>query len=341
LRFIIGVGVVLLLANLTLVGWMSGYFKTKEKIAVVSWNQDPYWNLVFQGANDAAQELGVDLTVVRSLPDEKAQSQNIRQLLDSGFQGIAVSPNNPAAQDQLLKEVADKAVLVTFDSDAPVEKRIGFVGTDNYAAGRTCGDEVRNAIPDGGEVIISVGGLEMTNGRERRAGLIDNLLDRHPKPGAQPDPVDAELKGSSYTIAATVLDHGDTAKATALLTDAIKAHPNVKCIVGLFSYSAAAAVKAIDAAGKTGQIKVIGFDESDETQAGVEAGTIYSSILQDQYRCGRETVLMLVNALRGNDHNAPDGPRIVPTRILVMNKQNIPQLREEKLVHQIRSTTSP
>ena len=54
-----------------------------------------------------------------------------------------------------------------------------------------------------------------------------------------------------------------------MVVDAIKAHPDVKCIVGLFSYSGHAIVKAIDTAGKKGQIKVIGFDESADEQADV------------------------------------------------------------------------
>jgi ribose transport system substrate-binding protein len=331
---IIAIGAVLVAANLGFVGWMGGYFKPKEKIALVTWNQDPYWDLVVKGATDTAKDMNVDLTVVQSTPDEKTQSQHVRDLLASGMQGIAVSPNNPVTQNDLLNEVADKAVLVTFDSDAPVAKRRGFVGTDNYLAGQYCGEEVRDAIPDGGEVIISVGSIDMSNGRERRQGVIDNLMDRHVKAGATTDSITAELKGVKYFIVATVLDQGDSAKATASITDAIKAHPDVKCIVGLFSYSAPAIVKAIDARGKKGQIKVIGFDELDETQAGVAAGTIYSSILQDQYRCGHEAVLMLVDALRGVNQTGPAGPQIVPMRMLVMRASNISELRDDKLIHQ-------
>lgn len=334
LHYIVGIGVILALANLVFFGWMAGYFKAREKIALVTWNQDPYWDLVVQGATDAAKEMNVDLTVIRSTPDEKSQSQHVQDLLASGVQGIGISPNNPEAQQALLSEAADKAVLVTFDSDAPAVKRRGFVGTDNYAAGQQCGEEVRSAIPDGGAVIISVGSVDMTNGRERRLGLIDNLLERHAKSNPALDPVDATLQGPKYSVVATVLDQGDPAKAQSRVADAIKAHPDVKCIVGLFSYSAPAIVKAIEASGKKGQIKVIGFDELDETQADVAAGSIYSSILQDQYRCGRETVLTMVEALRGINQLGPGGPRIVPTRIMVMRADNIPNLRADKLIHQ-------
>src|SRR5581483_764087 len=97
-------------------------------------------------------------------PDEQVQSQHVRDLLASGVKCIAISPNNPTSQAALLQEVADKSVLITFDSDAPMAKRRGFIGTDNYQAGQVCGDEVRGALPDGGEVLISVGSVAMNNG---------------------------------------------------------------------------------------------------------------------------------------------------------------------------------
>src|SRR5580704_13317245 len=159
------VGIVSVGATLAIAGWVTGYLKPKEKIAMITWNQDPYWDMVIRGAEDSAKGWNVDLTVVRCKPDEKEQTQHIRDLLDSGIQAIAISPNNSATQLPILKEAADKTVLVMFDSDADVPNRKGFIGTDNYIAGWQCAEQVRKAIPDGGEVIISVGSIDMFNGQ--------------------------------------------------------------------------------------------------------------------------------------------------------------------------------
>lgn len=328
------VGILLIGATIAVAGWMGGYFKPKGKVALVTWNEDPYWDLVIQGAQDAATRWNLDLTVVRSKPDEKEQTQHVRDLLAGGYNSIAISPNNPTAQSAVLSEAAENSVLITFDSDAPISKRYGFVGTDNYQAGQVCADEVRSALPDGGEIIVSVGSIAMNNGRDRRQGLIDNLLDRRRSTEPAVDAPEGELKGGKYSIVATVLDEGDPAKATALVADAIKAHPNVKCIAGLFSYSAPAIVKAIDQAGKKGQIKVIGFDESDDTQAGVENGAIYSSVLQDQYRCGYETLYLMYDALRGDPQERSSGVRVIHLRTWVLKADNLEELRADKMVHQ-------
>ena len=68
-------------------------------------------------------------------------------------------------------------------------KMRGFVGTNDYAAGQVAAEEVRSAIPDGGKVIISVGSVDMLNGRDRRQGLIDDLLDRPLRHDHQFDPI--------------------------------------------------------------------------------------------------------------------------------------------------------
>lgn len=322
------------IALLIAMAWSEGYFKRREKIALVTWNEDPFWDLVIMGAKDAADEFGVDLTVIRSRPDEASQSQHLRDLLKKGVDAIAVSPNNPRAQATLLDEAASKTVLITFDSDAPNTKRRGFVGTDDYAAGQLTAEEVRGAIPDGGAVIVSVGSIEMVNGRDRRQGLIDGLLDRQFNRGQATDRTDAALKGPKYSIATTVLDSGDPGKATTLIAEALKANPEAKCVVGLFSYSAPAAVKAIEQSGKLGKVKVVGFDEVEETQAGVLSGTIYSSILQDQYRCGYEAVRVLAEIVRGTEQESLGnrGPRMTQLPLNVMYASNVEELRKQKKV---------
>jgi ribose transport system substrate-binding protein len=312
------------------------------KLALVTWNNDAFWDPVIRGAEDAAQEWDVSLTTVRSTPEVETQSKHVRDLLARGVDGIAISPNNPQAQAALLDEAAEKTVLITFDSDAPSSRRRLFVGTDDYAAGGWAADEVREALPDGGAVIISVGSVETVNGRDRRQGLIDALLDRPFDRTRAPDPVDAPLKGAKYSIAATVLDGADVAKGKQLVADALKAHPDAKCIVGLWSYSADVALGGIESSGrKSGEVKVIAFDESPETQAGIEAGTVQASILQDQYRIGYESIRSLASTVRGLEQGGPSGPRVINTAVHVLRRDNLDDYRAQNRIRRIASTTQP
>ena len=189
-------------------------------------------------------------------------------------------------------------------------------------------------------MIISVGSLAMVNAKDRRQGLIDALLDRPFDRAANSDPADATVKGDQYTVVATVLDGGDPAKATTLIADSLKAHPNAKCVAGLFSYSGPAAAKAVADAGKGASVKVVCFDATDATQDAIAAGQIYSSVLQDQYRCGFETVRLLVEGARGGDLTARAGYlTLLPVR--VVDKESLKDYQASGFIARTTSEGAP
>jgi ribose transport system substrate-binding protein len=322
--------VLLLIVGGAAILYLNGAFRSRPKIAVVTSTEDSYWDLVQLGSTDAARDFGDDLTFVRSKPDAASQTKIVHDLLAGGLDGIGISPISPNEQTDLLNEAASKSHLVTFDSDAPNANRIAFIGSNNYEAGWQCAQEVRAAVPDGGQVILCVGTVDKLNGRDRRRAVIDNLLDRRYDSDAKDEPVDGEKKGDKYTVAATLIDNGDVDKAVSLAVEAIKSHPDLKCFVGLFGYNTPALLKALDQTGTTGKIKIIGFDEADELQAGIQNGTVFASILQDQYLCGYDTVRALNEAITGVNKSGPGGAQLRVWMCRVLTKDNIDQLRKEK-----------
>jgi len=313
------------------------------KLALVTWTQDPFWEPLLRGAQDYADKSNIELTIIKSKPSVDEQTQHIRDLLNSGIDGIAISPNDANAQREILDEATGKIPVVTFDTDAPDSKRKRFVSIDNYAAGRICGSEMSEAMPSGGPVLISVGSVAMQHGRERRQGVIDELLERGFDRNRPADPMDVVLKGPKFSVVVTATDGGDPKKAVESIAAALKAHPEVKGILGLFSYSAPAALEAIKQVGRTDPIKVVGFDASDETQAALEAGTIHSSILQDSYRCGYETIEVLANEARGVARGPAETSPILTVGIDVLTDKNLALLRSSGAVDQPSdsSTTRP
>ena len=64
-------------------------------------------------------------------------------------------------------------------------------------------------------------------------------------------------------------------------------------------------LKALEQAGKLGQVKVVGFDNHPETLAGIEDGHVAATIVQDQFGCGFHTVRILAEAARGDRSGLP------------------------------------
>ena len=325
-----GVGVLLvILAVAAVVGalWAMGTFTPRPRVALVTASQGPYWDLIIKGAREAAQRHNVRLDVIASDGSEGGQTSALQRLADQDYAGVAISPNDPLRQARLLAAIGAKTNLVTYDADLPVSRRLCFVGTDNYEAGRMCGQQVRRALPRGGKVVIAVGSVEKENGHRRRQGVIDELLERTFEPNRPADPVDAPLKGPKYTIAATLVDNLDAARATQLAADAIKKHPDLGCFVGLFASNTPAILKALEGAGKLGQVKVVGFDANEETLAGIEKGHVHATIAQDAYNIGYQAVRILADAAAGDPNAIP----LYPTFYLRCDeivKENLEEMRQ-------------
>jgi ribose transport system substrate-binding protein len=317
------------LVTLILIGllaWNLGLFKRAPRVVIITSGEGHYWDAVENGANRAADDYGVKLTVIRCKSELLPQLDAIKQATGDRYDAIAISPINPDGEATLMADVGAKMPLVTLDSDSPVARRICFIGTDNYDAGRLCGQMVRDAMPDGGQVVIALGNSEKENTQRRRQGVIDELLQRPFLPERPADAYDAELKGGNFEIVATLAAGSEAAVATDMAAKAIKDHPNVKCLIGLLSYSAPALAKAVDDSGKTGQIKVVGFDVSDDTLAGIDAGRIAGTVMQDQFGCGYQTVHALADCARGVTAELPVfGKKILSCRIV--KKDNLEDAR--------------
>lgn len=278
----------------------------KLKLAFVTNNASDFWTIARAGCDKAKQELP-DVEVSFEIPSEGTaadQKRVVDDLLTRGMDGIAISPVNPADQTPMLNEVAQKTLLFTHDSDAPESQRACYVGTDNVAAGRQAGELIKKVLPGGGKVMLFVGTLDALNAKERKQGI------------------EEALKGSQVQILDTRTDETDRARAKANVEDAIVKTPDIACLVGLWSYNGPAILNAVRGANKVGKIKIVCFDEEDETLAGVQDGAIEGTIVQQPFEFGYRSITLMAKSLRGDRAAVPASKQIfIPT--LQIQKANV------------------
>jgi ribose transport system substrate-binding protein len=299
------------------------------KVAYVTNGIDPFWNVAAAGAKAGAKEFNAEVEVLfpKDLPDQKRM---IEGLLARGIDGIAISPIDATNQVGFIDQAAKETKVITHDSDAPGSKRLCFVGMDNYSAGRAAGKLVKEALPDGGKIMIFVGRLEQLNAQQRRQGVIDEVLDRPAQKAdaLKTDPASGELKGGKYVIVSTRTDGFDYAKAKANAEDAISSVPDIACMVGLFAYNAPMCLEAIKGAGKVGKIKVVSFDEQDATLQGIKDGAVHGTVSQQPYQYGRHSVRILA-ALARKDESVLPPKGFLEVQSTIVKKDNVDGFWEE------------
>ncbi len=295
--------------------------KPVSRLAFVTNGVADFWTIGQAGALKAGQELGVDVQVLMPAGGISEQKDILEDLITKGVDGVAVSPIDPVNQTAILNEVAGRAKLITHDSDAPDSKRLYYIGTDNYKAGRMCGQLVKEVLPEGGALMIFIGRMEQENSKRRRQGLIDELLDRSDDP-TRYDAPGKVIKGSKYTVLGTLTDQFDRAKAKANAEDALSRYPDLKCMVGLFAYNPPLILQALAQGGKLGQVKVVAFDEDDETLQGIIDGNVYGTVVQNPYQYGYKSIEVLNQVLEGDLSDLPESGFIdIPARLI--RKDNV------------------
>ena len=277
------------------------------RVAYITNGIDPFWDTAIAGAKVGAKEFNLEVEPRKPAQGVTDQNSIIESLLTKRIDGIAISPIDAAGQVDLINTACEQTKVITHDSDAPATKRLCFIGVNNYKAGRQVGRLVKEAMPGGGSVMIFVGRLEQLNAQQRRQGVIDELLDRPVQDlnAVKFDPQTAELKGPKYSVLDTRTDGFKYERAKGNAEEAITRYPDLGCMVGLFAYNPPQCLAAIKGAGKAGKIKVVGFDEQDDTLAGIQEGSVYGTVSQQPFRYGRESMRILAGLIKGDKSVIP------------------------------------
>jgi len=221
------------------------------------------------------------------------------ELLARQVAGVAISPINPASSTDALNRVASQAVLFTTDSDAPASNRLVYIGTDNVAAGREAGAQMKKALPNGGKAMLFVGTLDADNARERVQGIREALA------------------GGNIEILDVRTDDSDFARAKRNAEDTLSRYADLGLMVGLWAYNTPQIYQAVKQAGRESNVKVVGFDEDALTLRGVADGTISSTVVQQPFEFGYQSMIGMVKYLAGDKAWIPANKQIiVPTRII-------------------------
>ncbi|HEX5471813.1 MAG TPA: sugar-binding protein [Lacipirellulaceae bacterium] len=303
-------------------GQNSGLTKATPSYAFITNGVADFWKYAEAGVNQAGRDLGVNVSVItpNSITD---QTRKIEDLLTRGTDGIAISPIDPDNQVETINMAAAKTNLIAADADAPRSNRLMYIGMDNYRAGLVCGQTLRDAMPDGGTVMIFVGRLDQDNAKRRRQGFIDAMLGRKPDPDRH-DPPGGELTSDDkkIIILGTMTDQFDFAKAKANVEDTLTRYPNIAGMVGLFEYNPPMIIEALDRLGKLGKVKVMAFDENFATLQGIKDGTIIATVVQNPYQYGYESIHVLNELHRGNKSVIPANKAVeFPARLI--DKSNV------------------
>jgi ABC-type sugar transport system substrate-binding protein len=238
----------------------------------------PYFTAMERGGKQAAKDLGVEFTY-RGAPTASApqQVQLMDTLVRQGYDAVSVSVLDPASINPAIAAARAKDVAVlTSDSDSPDSERQAYVAqATDQALGDTLMDRLAAQIGERGQVGIVSGEATATNLNAWIKFMKERAQERYP---------DIEIVDTRFTKG------GATEDAQRQAQELMTSHPQLKGLVAVASTTVPGVAQAVDAAGRKGDVAVIGYGSPATVRPFIKSGVMKESILWDPEQLGYLTV---------------------------------------------------
>lgn len=243
-----------------------------------------FWQIVRAGIDTAAVEFGVEPRVTgpwleRDIAD---QIRIFNEVIDEGPDGIILA----ASDYEALAPAAERAVhagivLVTIDSAVAGDASGSFIATDNRRAGERAGEAMARVLPQGSSVAIVSHIEEVATSIDREYGALRALG-----------------QAGNYNFLGTSFSENTLEIAYAHAMRLMQEYPDLGGIIGLNETSTLGVARAVRDAGRSPEVRVVGFDHSQEEISFLEQGVIQALIVQKPFNMGYLSLRALIELLQ-------------------------------------------
>ncbi|MGH8440571.1 MAG: sugar ABC transporter substrate-binding protein [Pseudomonas sp.] len=262
----------------------------KPKVALVMKSLANEFFLTMEDGAKAYQKehAGEFELVSNGIKDETDSGNQIRiveQMIVSGVNALVIAPADSKALVPVVKKAMDAGITVVnidnrLDPDVLKSKNLSvpFVGPDNRKGARLVGEYLaKEKLKAGDEVGIIEGVSTTTNAQQRTAGFKD------------------AMEAAQVKIVSVQSGDWEIAKGNAVAASMLNAHPELKALLAGNDSMALGAVSAVRAAGKAGQVQVVGYDNINAIKPMLKDGRVLATA--DQY-AARQAVFGIEAALK-------------------------------------------
>ncbi|KTT54619.1 LacI family transcriptional regulator [Pseudomonas oryzihabitans] len=282
----------------------------KPKVALVMKSlANEFFLTMEDGAKSYQKEHSADFDLISNgIKDETDTSSQIRiveQMIVSKVDALVIAPADSKALVPVLKKASDAGIkVVNIDNrlDPEVLKSksldIPFVGPDNRKGARLVGEYLAKQLKQGDQVGIIEGVSTTTNAQQRTAGFKD------------------AMEAAGMRIVGVQSGNWEIDKGNAVAAAMLNEYPDLKALLAGNDSMALGAVSAVRAAGKKGQVQIVGYDNIKAIHPMLKDGRVLATA--DQFAAkqavfGIEAALKLV---KGEPTGAKDGVIETPVELV-------------------------
>lgn len=246
---------------------------SRYKVALIAKSTGlEFWNAVFTGAQAAATEYNIELTVTAPDDEEDFEGQNalIENAVEEGAKAIIFSAIDYEANAAAIDAAAQAGVLIiNIDSQVNSDHVSAYIGVDNYGAGRMAAQSALDGVS--GQLRVGLVNYEVNgaNGRDRAAGACD-----------------AFQESGRAEVIATVQTHPNPEDARRDVLEMLRDHPEINVLVALNEPIGVGTARAVHQMQRADDLWLVAFDSNGETVDALQNGAVDALIVQNSYSMG-------------------------------------------------------
>lgn len=237
---------------------------------------DPYFLSARAGAEEAAQELGVDLVWdgPTSL-DASQQNELVENWITRGVDAIVVAVENKGSISTVLRKARqDGIAVVTWDADAEPDARDFFLNQATpEGIANTLTDEAARLVPGDAQLAIVTGALSAENQNEWIADIKKRVAEKYPR----------------LHLATIQPSDDDRDKAFHQTQTILKVYPQVKIVIAISAPAVPGAAEAVQQSGRK-DVDVIGLSLPSICRPYIHSGSVQTIVLWNTRNLGYLTV---------------------------------------------------
>lgn len=267
---------------------------------------DPFFLAMQQGAEEKAEELGIEL-IWQGAPDEyspQSQIPFVDSMLTQQVDGLVLVPTDPDALQPSVDEAASLDIpVITVDTTVTDQSSlVAHITGDNVEGGRLAGETLAEQIDGSGKVFLMMGSPTATTNTLREQGFMEALAE-YP---------DIELVDVQYA-------NSQPAAATSAVSTVLLEHPDLAGIFAVDGTSGTGTVAALRNAGVGGEVALIGYDAYENQVADLQDGVFSALVAQRPGEMAAMALEAMVATIRGEDPGIE--PEVVMPNV-VITKEN-------------------
>jgi len=272
---------------------------------IVKTRNNPFFDPMIKAAEAEAAALNATLEVQAPAQetDKERQFALVQDVLARGVDAVLIAPADSKGIVPALKQGQDKGALIInldnrVDPDAASQAGLelaAYVGANNRDGGQLAGEAMAAALGDGGKVAVIEGIRGADNAEARKRGFQEGAMGK-------------------LVILASDTAEWDTQKAYAKLQPMLAKYPEIQGVFCANDKMALGALKAIAEAGKSGKVKVVGYDNIADVRPYLDRGEMLATIEQHPDLMGKYGVRAAIGILEGKLKRG--GEFLVPLEVI-------------------------